>query len=161
MSDPMNPYGGGVGGQGGYDQQSMYGAQSAYGSQPAYGAGQPAYGSQPGYGGQPGYGNVAYGLNPAVERVRSNASMVRIMAFVSFVTVGPILSIGAWIWGGMLVTEAQGLNAPMDVINDVEGAKKIAMICSIIQIVGIVLLIVISFVLPFLLLLIAGASSGY
>lgn len=160
MSDPMNPYGG-VGGQGGYDQQGMYGAQSAYGSQPAYGAGQPAYGSQPGYGGQPGYGNVAYGLNPAVERVRSNASMVRIMAFVSFVTVGPILSIGAWIWGGMLVTEAQGLNAPMDVINDVEGAKKIAMICSIIQIVGIVLLIVISFVLPFLLLLIAGASSGY
>jgi len=155
MSDPMNPYGGGVGGQGGYDQQGMYGAQSAYGSQPAYGAGQPAYGSQP------GYGNVAYGLNPAVERVRSNASMVRIMAFVSFVTVGPILSIGAWIWGGMLVTEAQGLNAPMDVINDVEGAKKIAMICSIIQIVGIVLLIVISFVLPFLLLLIAGASSGY
>jgi len=154
MSDPMNPYGG-VGGQGGYDQQGMYGAQSAYGSQPAYGAGQPAYGSQP------GYGNVAYGLNPAVERVRSNASMVRIMAFVSFVTVGPILSIGAWIWGGMLVTEAQGLNAPMDVINDVEGAKKIAMICSIIQIVGIVLLIVISFVLPFLLLLIAGASSGY
>ena len=161
MSDPMNPYGGGVGGQGGYDQQGMYGAQSAYGSQPAYGAGQPAYGSQPGYGGQPGYGNVAYGLNPAVERVRSNASMVRIMAFVSFVTVGPILSIGAWIWGGMLVTEAQGLNAPMDVINDVEGAKKIAMICSIIQIVGIVLLIVISFILPFLLLLIAGASSGY
>ena len=155
MSDPMNPYGGGVGGQGGYDQQGMYGAQSAYGSQPAYGAGQPAYGSQP------GYGNVAYGLNPAVERVRSNASMVRIMAFVSFVTVGPILSIGAWIWGGMLVTEAQGLNAPMDVINDVEGAKKVAMICSIIQIVGIVLLIVISFVLPFLLLLIAGASSGY
>lgn len=155
MSDPMNPYGGGVGGQGGYDQQGMYGAQSAYGSQPAYGAGQPAYGSQP------GYGNVAYGLNPAVERVRSNASMVRIMAFVSFVTVGPILSIGAWIWGGMLVTEAQGLNAPMDVINDVEGAKKIAMICSIIQIVGIVLLIVISFVLPFLILLIAGGTSGY
>lgn len=155
MSDPMNPYGGGVGGQGGYDQQGMYGAQSAYGSQPAYGAGQPAYGSQP------GYGNVAYGLNPAVERVRSNASMVRIMAFVSFVTVGPILSIGAWIWGGMLVTEAQGLNAPMDVINDVEGAKKIAMICSVVQIVGIVLLILISVVLPFLILLIAGASSGY
>ena len=177
MSDPMNPYGaGGVGGQGGYDQQGMYGAQPAYGSQPAYGAGQAPYGGQPGYGGQsgmpaygqpqggygqPGYGNVGYGLNPAVERVRSNASMVRIMAFVSFVTIGPILSIGAWIWGGMLVTEAQGLNAPMDVINDVEGAKKIAMICSIIQIVGIVLLILVSFVLPFLILAIAGASSGY
>ena len=161
MSDPMNPYGGGVGGQGGYDQQGMYGAQAAYGSQPAYGAGQPAYGQPQGGYGQPGYGNVGYSLNPAVERVRSNASMVRIMAFVSFVTIGPILSIGAWIWGGMLVTEAQGLNAPMDVINDVEGAKKIAMICSIIQIVGIVLLILVSVVLPFLILLIAGGTSGY
>ena len=171
MSDPMNPYGvGGVGGQGGYDQQGMYGAQPAYGSQPAYDAGQPAYGGQPGmpaYGqpqgvyGQPGYGNVGYSLNPAAERVRSNASMVRIMAFVSFVPLGPILSIGAWVWGGMLVTEARGLNAPMDVINDVEGAKKIAMICSIIQLVGTVLFILLFFVLPFIILAIADASSGY
>lgn len=175
MSDLTNPYGVGGASQGGYGQQDAYGAQSAYGSQasyggqPPYGAGQPPYGGGPGmpaYGqpqggyGQPGYGNVAYGLNPAVERVRSNASMVRIMAFVSFVTVGPILSIGAWIWGGMLVTEAQGLNAPMDVINDVEGAKKIAMICSIVEIVGLVLLIILVIVLPNLLLFIAG-DSGY
>lgn len=176
MSDPTNPYGvGGVASQGGYGQQDAYGAQSAYGSQasyggqPPYGAGQPPYGGgpgMPGYGqpqgyGQPAYGSFGYTLNPAVERVRSNASMVRIMAFISFVTVGPILSIGAWIWGGMLVTEAQGLNAPMDVINDVKGARKIAMICTIVQLVGIVLLFLVSFVLPFLVVFIAGASSGY
>lgn len=163
MSDLTNPYGvGGVASQGGYGQQDAYGAQSAYGSQASYG-GQPPYGGgpgMPGYG-QPAYGSFGYTLNPAVERVRSNASMVRIMAFVSFVTVGPILSVGAWIWGGMLVTEAQGLNAPMDVINDVEGARKIAMICTIVQLVGIVLLFLVSFVLPFLIVFFAGASSGY
>lgn len=172
MSDLTNPYGVDRAYQGGYGQQDAYGAQSAYGSQgsyggqPPYGAGQPPYGAgpgMPGYGqpqgyGQPAYGNFGYALNPAVERVRSNASMVRIMAFISFVTVGPILSIGAWVWGGMLVSEAQGLNAPMDVMNDVSGARKIAMICSIIQIVGILLLIILVIVLPNLLLFIAGDS---
>ena len=172
MSDLTNPYGVDRAYQGGYGQQDAYGAQSAYGSQdsyggqPPYGAGQPPYGGgpgMPGYGqpqgyGQPAYGNFGYALNPAVERVRSNASMVRIMAFISFVTVGPILSIGAWVWGGMLVSEAQGLNAPMDVMYDVSGARKIAMICSIIQIVGILLLIILVIVLPNLLLFIAGDS---
>ena len=165
MNDLTNPYGVGGASQGGYGQQDAYGAQSAYGSQASYG-GQPPYGGgpgMPGYGqpqgyGQPAYGNFGYALNPAVERVRSNASMVRIMAFISFVTVGPILSIGAWVWGGMLVSEAQGLNAPMDVMYDVSGARKIAMICSIIQIVGIVFLIILVIVLPNLLLFIAGDS---
>ena len=174
MSDLTNPYGVGGASQGGYGQQDAYGAQSAYGSQASYGgqapygAGQPPYGGgpgMPGYGqpqgyGQSVYGSFAYSLNPAVERVRSNASMVRIMAFISFVTVGPILSIGAWVWGGMLVSEAQGLNAPMDVMNDVSGARKIAMICSIVEIVGLVLLIILVIVLPNLLLFIAG-DSGY
>ena len=174
MSDLTNPYGVGGASQGGYGQQDAYGAQSAYGSQASYGgqasygAGQPPYGGgpgMPGYGqpqgyGQSVYGSFAYSLNPAVERVRSNASMVRIMAFISFVTVGPILSIGAWVWGGMLMSEAQGLNAPMDVMNDVSGARKIAMICSIVEIVGLVLLIILVIVLPNLLLFIAG-DSGY
>lgn len=160
MSDLTNPYGVGGASQGGYGQQGAYGAQAAYGSQascggaPPYGAGQPQ-----GYG-QPTYGSFAYSLNPAVERVRSNASMVRIMAFISFATLGPILSIGAWVWGGMLMSEAQGLNVPMDVMNDVSGARKIAMICSIVQIVGLVLLIILVVVLPNLLLFIAG-DSGY
>ena len=180
MSDLTNPYGVDRANQGGYGQQDAYGAQSAYGSQasyggappygagqPGYGAGQPPYGAgpgMPGYGqpqgyGQPAYGSFGYALNPAVERVRSNASMVRIMAFISFVTIGPILSIGAWVWGGMLVSEAQGLNAPMDVINDVSGARKIAMICSIIQIVGIVLLIIFSVVFPVLMLALLGEAD--
>ena len=168
MSDLTNPYGVGGASQGGYGQQDAYGAQSAYGSQasyggqPPYGAGQPPYGGgpgMPGYG-QPVYGSFAYSLNPAVERVRSNASMVRIMAFISFATLGPILSIGAWVWGGMLVSEAQGLNAPMDVMNEVSGARKTAMICSIVEIVGLVLLIILVIVLPNLLLFIAG-DSGY
>ena len=173
MSDLTNPYGVDRANQGGYGQQDAYGAQSAYGSQasyggqPPYGAGQPLYGGgpgMPGYGqpqgyGQPAYGSFGYALNPAVERVRSNASIVRIMAFISFVTVGPILSIGAWVWGGMLVSEAQGLNAPMDVMYDVSGARKIAMICSIIQIVGIVLLIIFSVVFPVLMMALLGGAD--
>ena len=173
MSDLTNPYGVDRANQGGYGQQDAYGAQSAYGSQasyggqPPYGAGQPPYGGgpgMPGYGqpqgyGQPAYGSFGYTLNPAVERVRSNASMVRIMAFVSFVTVGPILSIGAWVWGGMLVSEAQGLNAPMDVMYDVNGARKTAMICSIVQIVGIVLLIIFSVVFPVLMMALLGGAD--
>lgn len=160
MSDLTNPYGVGGASQGGYGQQGAYGAQVAYGSQASYG-GAPPYGAgQPQGYGQPAYGSFAYSLNPAVERVRSNASMVRIMAFISFATLGPILSIGAWAWGGMLMSEAQGLSAPMDVMNDVSGARKIAMICSIVQIVGLVLLIILVVVLPNLLLFIAG-DSGY
>ena len=160
MSDLTNPYGVGGASQGGYGQQGAYGAQAAYGSQASYG-GAPPYGAgQPQGYGQPAYGSFAYSLNPAVERVRSNASMVRIMAFISFATLGPILSIGAWAWGGMLMSEAQGLSAPMDVMNDVSGARKIAMICSIFQIVGLVLLIILVVVLPNLLLFIAG-DSGY
>lgn len=160
MSDLTNPYGVGGASQGGYGQQGAYGARAAYGSQASYG-GAPPYGAgQPQGYGQPAYGSFAYSLNPAVERVRSNASMVRIMAFISFATLGPILSIGAWVWGGMLMSEAQGLSAPMDVMNDVSGARKIAMICSIVQIVGLVLLIILVIVLPNLLLFIAG-DSGY
>ena len=166
MSDLTNPYGVDRANQGGYGQQDAYGAQSAYGSQASYGGqapygagpGMPGYGQPQGYG-QPAYGSFGYTLNPAVERVRSNASMVRIMAFVSFVTVGPILSIGAWVWGGMLVSEAQGLNAPMDVMYDVSGARKTAMICSIVQIVGIVLLIIFSVVFPVLMMALLGGAD--
>ena len=166
MSDLTNPYGVDRANQGGYGQQDAYGAQSAYGSQASYGGqapygagpGMPGYGQPQGYG-QPAYGSFGYPLNPAVERVRSNASMVRIMAFISFATLGPILSIGAWVWGGMLVSEAQGLNAPMDVMNDVSGARKTAMICSIVQIVGIVLLIIFSVVFPVLMMALLGGAD--
>lgn len=159
MSEPMNPYGAGspYGQQGGYGERSMYGAdpgmQSPYG-QTGYGQspyGQAPYGQSPygqaGYGQSP-YGQAGYGLNLAAERVRSNASVVRIMAFVSFVTLGPFLSVGAWIWGGSLMNEARMGRVPDDVMRDVAGARTTAMVCAIIQLVGIFLF----FIFPILLL---------
>lgn len=158
MSDPTNPYG--PGGETPYGSQPAYGAQASYGTQPAYGN-QPAYGTQPAYGaqasygagasyGQPMYGQVVYALNPAVERVRSNASMVRIMSFVSFVTLGPLLSFGAWFWSMSLVSEAESLGAPEDVLRDVRGARTTALICGIIGIVLFVLIIAVPFLLVWL-----------
>ena len=158
MSDPTNPYG--PGGETPYGSQPAYGAQASYGTQPAYGY-QPAYGTQPVYGaqasygagasyGQPMYGQVVYALNPAVERVRSNASMVRIMSFISFVTLGPILSFGAWFWSMSLVSEAESLGAPEDVLRDVRGARTTALICGIIGIVLLVLIIAVPFLLVWL-----------
>ena len=163
MSDPTNPYG--PGGETTYGSQPAYGAQASYGAQPAYGQApavqQPAYGTQPAYGaqvsygagasyGQPMYGQVVYALNPAVERVRSNASMVRIMSFVSFVTVGPFLSFGAWFWSMSLISEAESLGAPEDVLRDVRGARTTALICGIIGIVLLVLIIAVPFLFVWL-----------
>ena len=177
MSDPTNPYGGtSPSTEIVYGAQPAYGEQGAYGTQPGYGAGQNAYGAgqnaygggQAGYGGgpaygpqasygQPAYGQGVYMLNPAVERLRSNATMVRIMAFVSFVTLGPLLAIPAWFWGGSLVSEAQSMGAPADVIADIRGARSAAMICSVIEIVGLVVFVVIFFVIP---LIIAALAFG-
>ena len=183
MSDPTNPYGGTspsteivygaqpiYGEQGAYGTQPGYGEQGAYGTQPGYGAGQNAYGGgQAGYGGgpaygpqasygQPAYGQGVYMLNPAIERLRSNATMVRIMAFVSFLTLGPLLAIPAWFWGGSLVSEAQSMGAPADVIADIRGARSAAMICSVIEIVGLVVFVVIFFIIPFIALFAIGAG---
>ena len=158
MSDPTNPYG--PGGETPYGSQPAYGAQASYGTQPAYGY-QPAYGTQPAYGaqasygagasyGQPMYGQVVYALNPAVERVRSNASMVRIMSFVSFVTLGPLLSFGAWFWSMSLLSEAESLGAPEDVLRDVRSARTTALVCGIVGIVLLGLLIAAPFLLVWL-----------
>ena len=155
MSDPSNPYGG----QPAYSAQASYGTQPAYGQapavqQPAYGT-QPTYGAQASYGvgasyGQPMYGQVVYALNPAIERVRSNASMVRIMSLVSFVTLGPLLSFGAWFWSMGLISEAESLGAPEDVLRDVRGARTTALICGIIGIVLFVLVIAAPFLFVWL-----------
>lgn len=152
MSDPTNPYG--PGGETTYGSQPAYGAQASYGAQPTYGT-QPAYGAQASYEagasyGQPMYGQVVYALNPAVERVRSNASMVRIMSLVSFVTLGPLLSFGAWFWSMSLISEAESLGAPEDVLRDVRGARTTALICGIIGIVLLVLVIAVPFLLVWL-----------
>ena len=163
MSDPTNPYG--AGGDTPYGNQPAYGAQPTYGTQASYGT-QPAYsqapaGQQPAYGGpaaynagaaygQPMYGQVVYALNPAIERVRSNASMVRIMSLVSFVTLGPLVSFGAWFWSMSLLSEAESLGAPEDVLRDVRGARTTALICGIVGIVLIGLLIATPFLLVWL-----------
>ena len=180
MSDPTNPYGGtSPSTEIVYGAQPTYGEQGAYGTQPGYGAGQNAYGGgqagygggQAGYGGgpaygpqasygQPAYGQGVYMLNPAIERLRSNATMVRIMAFVSFLTLGPLLAIPAWFWGGSLISEAQSMGAPADVIADIRGARSAAMICSVIEIVGLVVFVVIFFIIPFIIAALA-IGAGY
>ena len=168
MSDPTNPYG--AGGDTPYGNQPAYGAQPTYGTQASYGT-QPAYsqapaGQQPAYGGpaaynagaaygQPMYGQVVYALNPAIERVRSNASMVRIMSLVSFVTLGPLVSFGAWFWSMSLISEAESLGAPEDVLRDVRGARTMALICGIIGIVLLALIVA----LPFLLFWLSESSK--
>ena len=168
MSDPTNPYG--AGGDTPYGNQPAYGAQPTYGTQASYGT-QPAYsqapaGQQPAYGGpaaynagaaygQPMYGHVVYALNPAIERVRSNASMVRIMSLVSFVTLGPLVSFGAWFWSMSLISEAESLGAPEDVLRDVRGARTTALICGIIGIVLLALIVA----LPFFLFWLSESSK--
>ena len=180
MSDPTNPYGAGgdtpYGNQPAYGAQPAYGTQASYGAQPTYGTQasygtQPAYsqapaGQQPAYGGpaaynagaaygQPMYGQVVYALNPAIERVRSNASMVRIMSLVSFVTLGPLVSFGAWFWSMSLISEAESLGAPEDVLRDVRGARTTALICGIIGIVLLALIVA----LPFFLFWLSESSK--
>ena len=168
MSDPTNPYG--AGGDTPYGNQPAYGAQPTYGTQASYGT-PPAYsqapaGQQPAYGGpaaynagaaygQPMYGQVVYALNPAIERVRSNASMVRIMSLVSFVTLGPLVSFGAWFWSMSLISEAESLGAPEDVLRDVRGARTTALICGIIGIVLLALIVA----LPFFLFWLSESSK--
>ena len=180
MSDPTNPYGAGgdtpYGNQPAYGAQPTYGTQASYGAPPTYGTQasygtQPAYsqapaGQQPAYGGpaaynagaaygQPMYGQVVYALNPAIERVRSNASMVRIMSLVSFVTLGPLVSFGAWFWSMSLISEAESLGAPEDVLRDVRGARTTALICGIIGIVLLALIVA----LPFFLFWLSESSK--
>ena len=168
MSEPTNPYGAGggtpYGNQPAYGAQPTYGTQASYGTQPAYSqapAGQqPAYGGPAAYNagaayGQPMYGQVVYALNPAIERVRSNASMVRIMSLVSFVTLGPLVSFGAWFWSMSLISEAESLGAPEDVLRDVRGARTTALICGIIGIVLLALIVA----LPFFLFWLSESSK--
>ena len=154
--------------QPGYGQQQSYGTGGAYG-QSAYGqsaagydqsAGQYGYAqngyAQNGYAqaGQPPYGESAYGPTygqPAYtppntyqyESIRSNSTIVIILAALSFFTFGLLMSVPAWVWGQMLVTNAQTSNAPMDVLDKARMGRLIAMIISIVQILGLLLFIVI------------------
>ena len=133
MSDPVNPY-----------MQQGPADQGPYGQAPQQGYGQAAYG-------QPG----VYAMNPAVQSLRSNASTVRLLSFLSFLFGGLLLAGGMWIWGNKLVQDAQMYGAPMDVMSDVEGARSTAKICAIIHIVCLV-----GGLLLFLLFGIIGAAAS-
>ena len=123
--------------QNGYAQNGY--AQNGYAqvSQPPYG--ESAYG--------PTYGQPAY-TSPNTyqyESIRSNSTIVIILAALSFFTFGLFMSVPAWIWGQMLVTNAQTSNAPMDVLDKARMGRLIAMIISIVQIIGTLLVIMVFF----------------
>ena len=116
MSDPTNPY-----------PSSPSPEQPAYGQQAPQG--QPAYGQQA-YG-QQAYGQPMYALNPAVEKIRSNASTARMLSFLSFLFGGMFLSGGMWFWADKLMEEVRLYGAPMDVAAEVERARSAAKACTI------------------------------
>ena len=140
MSDPINQY--------------PAADQPAYGQAPQGAYGQPAYGQAP----QGAYGQPGYAVNPALEKIRSNASTVRIASFLSFIFGGVFLAGGMWFWANNLTAEAQSLGAPLDISSDLASARNTAKICSIIHIVLIVA-VVLFYVIGIIAILAAGGSN--
>ena len=159
MSDPNNQYP--AFDQAPYGQAPQGAPQGTYGQAPYGQAQQGAYGqAQPGYGQAPqvAYGQ-AYMLNPALEKIRSNASNVRLFSFLSFVLGGIFLSGGMWFWANNMMSEAQSLGAPLDITTDLASARNTAKICSIIHIVLIV--VVVAFYAIAIISVIAAGGSRY
>ena len=148
MSDPTNQYPS--------NGQAPYG-QAPYGQAPQ-GAPQAPYGQAPQGAAQGAYGQ-AYALNPALEKIRSNASTVRIFSFVSFIFGGLFLSGGMWIWANNMTAEAQNLGAPLDIATDLASARNTAKICTIIH--AVVLALGLVFIIGFVVLAIMAEGSNY
>ena len=148
MSDPTNQYPS--------HGQAPYG-QAPYGQAPQ-GAPQAPYGQAPQGAPQGAYGQ-AYALNPALEKIRSNASTVRIFSFVSFIFGGLFLSGGMWIWANNMTAEAQNLGAPLDIATDLASARNTAKICTIIH--AVVLALGLVFIIGFVVLAIMAEGSNY
>ena len=147
MSDPTNQYPS--------IDQSPYGQAPQGAPQGTYG--QAPYGQAPQGAPQGAYGQ-AYALNPALEKIRSNASTVRIFSFVSFIFGGLFLSGGMWIWANNMMAEAQNLGAPLDIATDLASARNTAKICTIIH--AVVLALGLVFIIgSFVLAIMAGGSS--
>ena len=155
MSDPINQYP--TADQPAYGQAPQGAPQPAYGQAPQ-GAPQPAYGQAPQGAPQPAYGQAGYAVNPALEKIRSNASTVRIASFLSFIFGGLFLSGGMWYWANKMTAEAQALGAPLDITTDLQSARNTAKICAIIQIVFLALGMLL-FIGSFILAILAGGSS--
>ena len=109
---------------------------------------------------QQSYGQPAYAISPEIEKIRSNASTARLLAILSFLFGGLLLSGGMWFWANNMLQEAQMLGAPIDVVDQARSAQSTAKICSIIHIVFIVAGLVIGVIFLVLGLFIAGAA-GY
>lgn len=148
MSDPTNQYPS--------NGQAPYG-QAPYGQAPQ-GAPQAPYGQAPQGAPQGAYGQ-AYAPNPALEKIRSNASTVRIFSFVSFIFGGLFLSGGMWIWANNMTAEAQNLGAPLDIATDLASARNTAKICTIIH--AVVLALGLVFIIGFVVLAIMAEGSNY
>lgn len=151
MSDPVNPF----------TQQAPDTEAPAASATPGAeipeasatpGADQQAYGQQ-------AYAQPMYAVNPAVEKIRSNASTARLLAILSFLFGGLLLSGGMWFWANNMLQEAQTLGAPIDVVNQARSAQSTAKICSIIHIGFIVAGLVIGVVFIVLGLIVAGAAG--
>ena len=150
MSDPTNQYP--SNGQAPYGQAPQGAPQAPYG-QASQGAPQGAYGQA-----QPGYGQ-AYALNPALEKIRSNASTVRMFSYLSFIFGGLFLSGGMWYWANNMTAEAQNLGAPLDIARDLASARNTAKICTIIH--AVVLAVGLVFIIGFVVLVIMAEGSNY
>lgn len=152
MSDPVNPF----------TQQAPDTEAPAASATP--GAEIPEASATPGADqqafGQQAYAQPMYAVNPAVEKIRSNASTARLLAILSFLFGGLLLSGGMWFWANNMLQEAQMLGAPIDVVDQARSAQSTAKICSIIHIVFIVAGLVIGVIFLVLGLFIAGAA-GY
>ena len=148
MSDPTNQYPS--------IDQSPYGQAPQGAPQGTYG--QAPYGQAPQGAPQGAYGQ-AYALNPALEKIRSNASTVRIFSFVSFIFGGLFLSGGMWIWANNMTAEAQNLGAPLDIATDLASARNTAKICTIIH--AVVLALGLVFIIGFVVLAIMAEGSNY
>ena len=148
MSDPTNQYPS--------IDQSPYGQAPQGAPQGTYG--QAPYGQAPQGAPQGAYGQ-AYALNPALEKIRSNASTVRIFSFVSFIFGGLFLSGGMWYWANNMTAEAQNLGAPLDIATDLASARNTAKICTIIH--AVVLALGLVFIIGFVVLVIMAEGSNY
>ena len=80
---------------------------------------------------QPMYAQPMYALNPAIEKIRSNASTARMFSYLSFLFGGMFLSGGMWFWADKLMEEVRLYGAPMDVAAEVERARSAAKACTI------------------------------
>lgn len=142
MSDAVNPFTQQAPDTAAPDASATTGAEAATPGAEASeasattGADQQAYGQQA-YG-QQAYGQPMYAVNPAVEKIRSNASTARLLAILSFVFGGLLLSGGMWIWADNMLQEAQAIGAPIDVLEQARSAQSTAKICSIIHIAFII-----------------------